>query len=115
MNERLGWIERELGVPLPEALRSLYETSDGRFDEEGQWWVVWPLDRLVGENTDAWRQGLLPSTLVAFGDAGTGNPFCVEVGNTSSEVLRWSWIDLAVERSEGSMDQFIAEWCSETT
>jgi Cysteine-rich CPCC/SMI1 / KNR4 family (SUKH-1) len=111
MNERLASIERELSVPLPTALRSLYETSDGRFGEEGEWWVVWPLDRLVAENKNAWRQGL-PTTLIAFGDDGTGNPFCVEVGGTSSEVLRWNWIDLAIERSEGSMDEFIAEWCS---
>jgi cell wall assembly regulator SMI1 len=84
MNERLASIERELGVLFPAALRSLYETSDGRFHEEGRWWVVWPLD-------------------------------CVEVGGTSSEILRWNWIDLAVERSEGSVDEFIAEWCSEST
>jgi SMI1 / KNR4 family (SUKH-1) len=114
MNERLASIERELGVLFPAALRSLYETSDGRFHEEGRWWVVWPLDRLVAENKDAWRRGL-STTLIAFGDDGAGDPFCVEVGGTSSEILRWNWIDLAVERSEGSVDEFIAEWCSEST
>jgi hypothetical protein len=103
MNERLGSIER-----------SLYETSDGRFSEEGQWWVIWPLDRLVAENKYAWRRGL-PTTLIAFGDDGTGNPFCVEVGATSSKVLRWNWFDLAPERSEGSVDELTAEWCGEGT
>ena len=114
MNERLAAIERELSVPLPAALRSLYETSNGRFSDEGQWWVGWPLDRLAAENRDAWRRGL-PTTLIAFGDDGTGNPFCVEVGGTSSEVFRWNWIDLTVERSEGSVDEFTAERCSKRT
>jgi cell wall assembly regulator SMI1 len=114
VNERLASIEAEVGVPLPAALRSLYETSDGQFSEEGQWWVVWPLDRLIMENKDAWRKGL-PTALVAFGDDGTGNPFCVEVGDASSEVLRWNWIDLAVERSEGSVAEFTAQWWGERT
>ena len=57
VNERLAAIERELSVPLPAALRSLYETSNGRFSDEGQWWVGWPLDRLAAENRDAWRRG----------------------------------------------------------
>ena len=76
--------------------------------------MVWPLDRLIMENKEAWRKGL-PTALVAFGDDGTGNPFCVEVGDASSEVLRWNWIDLAVERSEGSVAEFTAHWCSERT
>ena len=59
--------------------------------------------------------GGLPTTLIAFGDDGTGNPFCVEVGGTSSEVFRWNWIDLAAERSEGSVDEFTAERCSKRT
>ena len=102
MNESLASIERELGVPLPATLRSLYGTRDGRFSEEGQWWVVWPRDRLVAENKDAWQQGL-PTSLIAFGDDGTGNPFCVDVSGMSSEVLRWNWIDLAVERYPGDL------------
>jgi SMI1 / KNR4 family (SUKH-1) len=108
MTERLASIEGELGVPLPAALRPLYETSDGRFSEEGQWWVVWPVDRLTMEHKKASRKGL-PTTLVAFGDDGTDNPFCVDVGDASSEVLRWNWIDLAVKRSEGSRARIAAD------
>jgi hypothetical protein len=91
---------------------SIYDGGDGRFSEDGQWWVVWPLDRLVDENRDAWDRGL-PRDLLAFGDDGTGNPFCVQLATASADVLRWSWIDLAVERTEGSMDSFLAEWCGE--
>jgi hypothetical protein len=70
----------------------VYGDGDRRFNERGQWWVVWQLDRLVSENRDAWTRGL-PETLVAFGDDGTGDPFCVEIALPSSEVLRWNWID----------------------
>ena len=112
MNDRVTNTERELGMPLPRDLKSLYGQRDGYFSESGQWWVMWPLARLVTENLRAHSLGL-PRDLVAFGDDGTGNPFCVRVGDEPTEVLRWSWIDGAVEQSEGSVHEFIAEWCSE--
>lgn len=102
-------VEQQLGVTLPHAVQLLYEEHDGRFNEGGQWWVVWQRDRLVSENRDAWKRGL-PKTFFAFGDDGTGNLFCVEIDDGSSEVVRWNWIDKAIERSEGSLDDFIAEW-----
>ena len=29
------------------------------------------------------------------------------------EVLRWSWIDGAVERTEGTFDEFLGEWVTQ--
>jgi cell wall assembly regulator SMI1 len=112
--ERIVEVETQLGVALPPPLRSLYEHGDGRFRPDGQWWVVWPLNRLLVDNLDAWRRGWLPRSLLAFGDDGTGNPFCVDIDEGESDVLRWNWIDEAVERSEGPMADFIAEWIGDS-
>lgn len=109
MEEPVDVVERELGVTLPDVLRSVYRAGDGRFNNEGEWWVVWRLDQLVSENRGTRERGL-PDTLIAFGDDGTGAPFCIRTGSRSSEVVRWNWIDSAVERSEGSMDDFLAAW-----
>ena len=105
--------EQALNVVLPPMLRELYTHRDGWWDPAGQWWVVWPLDRLVAENRAAWGEndGALPRALLAFGDDGTRNPFCTPADG-HDEVLRWSWIDGEVECSEGTMDAFRTRWLS---
>jgi cell wall assembly regulator SMI1 len=105
--------EQTLGAVFPPTLRELYADLDGWWDGAGQWWVVWPLDRLVAENRNAWddERLALPRTLLAFGDDGTGNPFCAPVDGRD-EVLRWSWIDGDVEHSEGTMEAFQTRWLS---
>jgi hypothetical protein len=108
----IGQAERELGSPMPSELRSFYERHNGYFSESGQWWVVWPLERLGEENRRARSLGL-SEALIAFGDDGTGSPFCVRRGDDSGEVLRWSWIDGEVERSEGTFPEFASAWLSE--
>src|SRR3954470_13448805 len=89
-----------LAVSLPEPVRGLYRESDGRYTPEGQWFVVWPLGRLIEDNLDPWNRGL-PRNLLAFGDDGTGNPFCVDLDEPTDAVVRWNWIDDAVESREG--------------
>jgi cell wall assembly regulator SMI1 len=108
MASRIADVEQQLGVTLPDRLRRMYERHDGHFDERGQWWVLWPLGRLAEENLDAWQRGL-PATLLAFGDDGTGNPFCLTLGDGAPEVVRWSWIDEAPERSAGSLEQWVED------
>lgn len=98
-----------LGCSMPVPLQALYRAGDGRFDPTGSWWVIWPLERTVTESGDAWRGGSLNADLLAFGDDGTGNPFCLPVDGRD-EVVRWSWIDGAVERSEGSFAEFVGRW-----
>src|SRR5215475_6313367 len=69
--------EARVSAQLPDDLRQLYLTSDGVWDIAGQWFVVWPLAQPVDANAvlaedNEWSE----ADLVAFGDDGTGNPFC---------------------------------------
>jgi SMI1 / KNR4 family (SUKH-1) len=105
--------ETRLGVTFPTTVRALYEEADGTYNVAGQWWVVWPLERLVTDNERAWSEERLPRSLLAFGDDGTGDPFCVQLGSEDDVVLRWSWIDNDVQVAEGSMAKFAAEWIAE--
>ncbi len=59
------------------------------------------------DNTLAWGSGELAHELLAFGDDGTGNPFCIQNG---ARVVRWSWIDAAIEQDIGDLGIFLAEW-----
>ena len=101
--------ERKLGRPLPAALDLLYLAADGLFNDAGQWWVVWPLTRVVDDTLAAWKTGL-DHGLIAFGDDGTGNPFCVRITGEDPTVLRWNWIDLGVESPAGPIGDFLSEW-----
>ena len=106
--DELQDVEAALGVTLPSELRDLYSRGNGRYRTDGQWWVVWPIERLVTDTTRAWRDGTLNRGLLAFGDDGTGNPFCVQLVD-SSRVLLWGWID-GHPVSSMSMSEFIAAW-----
>jgi SMI1/KNR4 family protein SUKH-1 len=108
--ESIRRAEMKLGVRLPGCLSHALLVGDGRFDEGGQWWVLWPLDRIVEENLASWEQRGLPRSLIAVGDDGAGNPFCLQVGADDSHVLRWSWIDAEVETDEGGWHDFSATW-----
>jgi hypothetical protein len=37
--------EEALGIQTPQALRELYEKSNGIIDQAGQWWVVCPSEQ----------------------------------------------------------------------
>ena len=102
--------EQLLGRAMPDVLRRLYEVTDGVFDEPGQWWVLWPLQRVVSDTRMLWSDGSLSHSLVAFGDDWTGNPFCVDVDGAVDRVVRWSWIDAAVDVDEGSFADFLGAW-----
>lgn len=108
--QALDAAEVELGARLPDGLRVLYNQGDGRLRMDGEWWVVWPLERLVSENRAAWGDRRLPTNVLAFGDDGTGNPFCVFLGEVTDEVVRWSWIDGDVETTQGPMTAFLKRW-----
>ena len=102
--------EEQLGVLVPEPVRVLYAASDGRRNDAGQWDVVWPMARVVEENRRAWAERTLPREMLAFGDDGTGAPFCVSLATHRDEVLRWNWIDAAVETGEGTVEDFSSKW-----
>jgi hypothetical protein len=105
--ERLHHMDKEIGRPWPGVLRTLYAAADGLYDTPGQWWFVWPSTQVVSDNTRAWRNGELSIDLFAFGDDGTGNPFCIQ---NEDRVVYWSWISCEIEREVGNLDTFLAEW-----
>lgn len=109
-DRQLAEAENRLDKRLPTSVQSLYVAVDGVFDAIGQWWVVWPLDRLVTDNLSAWRDGALDESLLAFGDDGTGDQFCVRVDD-GTRVVRWSCIDRAVVEHM-TFDEFESEWLS---
>lgn len=112
-DDDLDQAEGLLGAALPEHLRRIYRAGDGRYRADGEWWVIWPLDRLVRDTLRAWREGTLDRALIAFGDDGTGNPFCAP-RDGRDEVVRWSWIDSGVAGSEGALTDFLAAWATDT-
>jgi hypothetical protein len=113
LRRALAAAESELGAPLPRALRRCYLERDGWFNgpDSGEWWVIWPLGRVVEENLRSWGEGTLARDLVAFGDDGIGNPFCIPLSGDADDVVRWNWIDSEVEVQEGSFDHFRRAWC----
>lgn len=98
-----------LGLAIPEVLRQVYSRGDGRYQVDGEWWVVWPVDRVVTENPKAWSEGTLDRDLIAFGDDGTCNPFCLRRSG-DNEVVRWSWICRDIEDDIGSVAEFLTTW-----
>ncbi len=102
--------EERLGVLIPQPVRVLYAASNGRPSQTGQWDVVWPMASVIEWNESAWRGGTLPRHLLAFGDDGTGSPFCVSLTDKADEVLRWNWTDRAVEVVEGTVEEFCRAW-----
>jgi hypothetical protein len=76
--EDLARHETLLGATLPLQLRKLYLVSDGVFDVRGHWFVIWPLAELPRRNEAEWAVNApARQELLAFGDDGTGVPFCV--------------------------------------
>lgn len=98
--ETLKAADHAVGVRLPERLRELFRQADGRYQEQGEWWVLWPLDRVVADTNAASSQGSLSRALIAIGDDGNGNPFCVRT-------------DGEVEVSKGALQLFLEKWTSE--
>jgi hypothetical protein len=104
--------ERVIGLRFPGELRSLYLASDGVFDTGGQWWVIWPLAMLAAENTSRRQAGVLPAGLIAFGDDGTGNPFCMRPGY--EDVGCWHPIDGRYQPLAANLAAFWQGWAGQT-
>lgn len=108
----LNEAEVALEVSLPPRIRDLYEAGDGRYHLAGQWWVAWPLDRVVSDNRHAWAGAYgvhLPRHFIALGDDGTGDPFCVPTSG-EDRVARWSWILGEVDSEVGTLTEFTEQW-----
>lgn len=107
-------LAKSLGGEVPQDLRTLYRLGNGVFDEPGQWWIIWPIDRVAEVCSSRWAEDSLPVDLIAFGDDGTGNPFCINRVEPSN-VVRWSWIDGAVDTDEGTFADFVGRWIDSPT
>lgn len=96
--------ETALGALLPDPLVALYRANNGRFDRDGQWWVIWPLDQMI--EAKVWLapfDGYL-ERWVPFGDDGTGDPFCFH--RADQVVTRLSMIDGTHEAIADSLPDF---------
>jgi hypothetical protein len=105
--------EAVLEAVFPAELKGLYLASDGVFDAPGQWFVIWPLEMLAEENVQRRRAGILPADLIAFGDDGTGDPFCVPQDGGDG-VFFWDAIDGEATRLANSVATFWSGWVADT-
>jgi hypothetical protein len=80
--------EVRVGLPFPPALVSMYRFCNGLYQPGGHLWVVWQLSELVTQNVQL-RQldPEFPHSLIAFGDYGLGEPFCIDP--ESGSVVCW--------------------------
>jgi hypothetical protein len=111
-NAQLLYAETQLGVLIPEELHAFLAETDGLFDNDAQHWYGWPLERIVSENLSAWRDEelLLDNALLAFGDDGTGDCFCLEVDERTPHVFHWSWIDGEARPIATDLRSFWSGW-----
>ena len=110
--EALEAAEGVLGLRFPDGLRSLYMVSDGVFDTVGQWFVIWPVGMLADQNTRLRNGGLLPGGLIAFGDDGTGDVFCMKPGQ--QDVSCWHPIDGSMPQLAWDLATFWRGWADGT-
>jgi hypothetical protein len=107
-------VESAFTVIFPDSLRALYLTSDGLFDELGQWFVIWPLAQVRTVNQESWafECGLRPGML-AFGDDGTGAPFCIPADGLPG-VFTWSAMGCSATRLADDVLSFRGAWTSDS-
>lgn len=108
----LARCEERLRTTLPGALKELYLVSDGVYDQRGQYFVVWPLDELVRRNEQQWAEGDAGRReLLAFGDDGTGIPFCVP-REGEAYVFSWNPVETRARWLANDLGDFWAGWTS---
>lgn len=100
----LARAESALGTLLPDELVRLYRAANGQYSVHGQWWVVWPLDQMA--EADSWLRSMdgYLDDWVAFGDDGTGDPYCLHRADQS--ITRLSMIDLEHEHMAIGLPDF---------
>jgi hypothetical protein len=106
-------VELRLGIKLPTTLRGLYEATNGIYAQPGQWFVMWHLDDLASRNLAAWNgwESEARRRLLAFGDDGTGDPFCVELDGEPA-VFAWSPTEQEARPLAPGLREFWFGWLS---
>lgn len=79
-----------------------------KLDVVGEWYVIWPIAMIRAENRSRWKSGALRPDLLAFGDPGTGEPFCFR--GPSSEVVIWHPIGEEVQILAPDVASFWRGW-----
>jgi len=96
---------------MPPSLISILEVTDGFDHAAGQWSCSWPVSQIAEENRRRWAAGLLPRGLIAFGDNGAGDPFCLVMeGPAAGHVMEWSAMARAAVRTWPSLERFWPAW-----
>jgi hypothetical protein len=116
--EQLDEAEAALGSKLPEDLRGLLVETDG-VEGEGGLGVVWPLDRIVGDNIRfraSYGESYMPfDSLLFFADAGNGDQFAFPMTAAHSsrdEVFVWDHEDDSRRWFAASLNDYIRGWLS---
>lgn len=87
----LAQAEKALGTLIPDPLVRLYRASNGTFDKQGQWWVVWPMAQMLESRTWLSEFSGYLHEWIPFGDDGTGDPYCFQRADDS--ITRLSMIN----------------------
>ena len=97
-------VENALGALLPDELVRLYKSANGYYSVHGQWWVIWPLDQMA--DAESWLRPIdgYIDDWIAFGDDGTGDPYCFHRADHS--ITRLSMIDRSHERVAVGLPDF---------
>src|SRR5262249_1577868 len=63
-------VETALETVLCDDLRGLYLATDGVYDSQGEWFVIWPLSQVVSRNRNDWAIEVYQTRqeLLGFGD-----------------------------------------------
>lgn len=110
--EDVARVEKALGTAFPEELRDLLLTSNGVYSRGGGWLMLWPLERILEWDVEAWRDEPAGSgrlSLIGFGDDGTGAPFCVS-RDGGPAVYIWEPIDADMTLLGATLAEFWQRW-----
>ena len=101
--------ETALETVLCDDLRGLYLATDGVYDSQGEWFVIWPLSQVVSRNRNDWAIEVYQTRqeLLGFGDDGTGAPFCVRRDGRSGIYI---WIPVGGEEVTWLADDVNSFW-----
>jgi SMI1-KNR4 cell-wall len=106
--------ELALGVALPGELREFLAATDGFYDAESRHECAWTLQRIIRENANAWSDARMAfeRDLLAFGDDGAGDWFCMPVRSSarSDDVVHWTWIGQDRRTIAPSLRDFWMGW-----
>lgn len=126
--EAINRAGREIGLAIPPGLADLLTTTNGFSLEvpeslagymkpDDEWYEpCWPIETLVSLNRDARVDDLIPTYLLAFGDNGADQWFCVDARSGSDETV-YSWAAIGREETRMAPDlaTFWREWLSDAS